>query len=126
MANTTPTKKYKFLASLFGILGWLVLTVPMIVYIVMAFVAGAVVSKVVLGLTGVAAIIMLAFSTMQKLRLRSPLWILTIGISLCLTEIYPLLIFMGVGTILDELVFSPLNKHYRNLYTINHEIDKRM
>lgn len=126
MANKTPTKKYGFLAGLFETLGWLVLTVPMLVFIIIGFIMGSVVSKLVLGLTGVAALIILAFSALQKLRLRSPLWILCIGLSFCLAEIYPLLIFMGAGTILDEIIFSPLGKHYRNLHTINKEIDKRL
>lgn len=126
MANKTPTKKYGRLACLFEILGWLVLTVPMSVFIIKGFILGSVVSKVALGLTAVAAFIILVFSALQKLKLRSPFWILCIGLSFCLTKIYPLLIFMGVGTILDEIIFSPLGKHYRNLHTINKEIDKRM
>lgn len=125
MANKSPTKKYGRLAILFEVLSWLILTVPMIVFIVMGFITGAVVSKVALGLTAVAALIILAVSALQKLKLRSPFWILTIGLSFCLTEIYPLLLFMGIGTILDELILSPLGKHYHSLHTINREIDKR-
>ena len=126
MANKTPTKKYGRLACLFETLGWLVLTIPMLVFIAMGFIMGSVVSKVVLGLSAVAAFIILLFSAFQKLKLRSPFWILCIGLSICLTKIYPLLIFMAIGTILDEIIFSPLGKHYRNLYTINKQIDKRM
>lgn len=121
----SPTKKYGRLAGLFETLGWMVVTVPMLVYVVIGFIEGPVVSKVALGLTATAALIMVAIASLQKTKLKSPFWIISIGLSFCLNEIYPLLIMMGVGTILDEIVFSPLGKHYRNLYTINKEIDKR-
>lgn len=125
MANKSPTKKYGRLAILFSVLSILVIAGPMLYFIIAGFIVGEVVSKVILGLTGMAAIIILLIATLQKAKLNSPFWILTIGLSLCLTKIYPLLIFMGVGTILDELVFTPLAKHYTNLHTINKQIDKR-
>lgn len=121
----SPTKKYGRLAGLFETLSWMIITVPMLVYVVIGFIEGPVVSKVALGLTASAALIMVAIAGLQKVRLRSPFWILTIGLSFCLTEIYPLLIMMGAGTILDELIFTPLSKYFKNLYTINKEIDKR-
>ena len=121
----TPTKKYGRLAGLFETLSWALLVIPMAIYIVSGFIIGSVVSKVILGLTAIAAIIILLIAALQKTKLRSPFWIVAIGLSFCLTEIYPLLLIMGAATLFDELVFSPLGKHYRTLYTINREIDKR-
>jgi len=121
----SPTKKYGVTATICEILSWAVIVVPMLVFIVMGFIMGPIVSKVVLGLTTIASIIILLIAALQKSKLRSPFWLLTLGLSFCLSEIYPLLIIMGVGTILDEMILTPLGKHYRNLYTINREIDKR-
>lgn len=123
--SKTPTKKYGRLAGLFETLSWALLVIPMAIYIVSGFLIGSVVSKVILGLTAIAAIIILLIAALQKTKLRSPFWIVAIGLSFCLTEIYPLLLIMGAATLLDELVFSPLGKHYRTLHTINREIDKR-
>lgn len=36
-----------------------------------------------------------------------------------------MLVILAITTILDELVFTPLHKKYKNLYIINREIDKR-
>lgn len=122
----SPTRKYGRLAALFGFLSWAILLGPMLYFIISGFIAGAVVSKVVLGITAIAAIIILAISVLQKTKLRSPFWILIIGLSFCLSEVHTLLLIMGGATLLDELLFSPLAAHYRNLYTINHEMDKRL
>lgn len=125
MEKKSPTKKYGWLAAIFSTLSVLIIAAPMLYYIITGFIVGEVVSKVALGLTAVAALIILLIASIQKSKLNSPFWILAIGLSFCLTEIYPLLIWIGVGTVLDELVFTPLSKHYTNLYTINKQIDKR-
>ena len=61
----------------------------------------------------------------MKLHLRSAIWLLVLGVYICLQNIQTLLIMVAVCTILDEIVFTPLHKKYKNLYIINKEIDKR-
>lgn len=122
---TSPTKKYKRLATLFSLLSILVLLAPMVYYLVEAFITGMVIEKLALGGLATMAIILTLFNTIMKANLRSPIWLLLIGIFLVLDNILPLIIMIAVGTILDEFILTPLACRYRNLYTINNEIDKR-
>lgn len=122
---TSPTKKYKRLARLFSLLSILVLLAPLAYYLVEAFIAGVVIEKLALGGLATMAIILTLFNTIMKANLRSPIWLILIGIFLVLENILPLIIFIAAGTILDEFILSPLARRYRNLYTINNEIDKR-
>lgn len=122
---TSPTKKYKRLARLFSLLSILVLLAPLAYYLVEAFIAGVVIEKLALGGLATMAIILTLFNIIMKSNLRSPIWLILLGIFFVLENILPLIIFIAAGTILDEFVFSPLARRYRNLYTINNEIDKR-
>ena len=126
MAKSEPTKHYHRMDIFFSILSWAIMLIPMTVFIVMGFITGPVVSKVALGLTTIAAIIMLAIAALQKTKLRSPFWLVVIGLAFCLNEVYTMLIIMGVATIMDELIFSPLSKYYHSRYVINDQIDKRL
>lgn len=121
----SPTKKYKAIYRLFSLLSVLVLLAPLCYYGVSAFITGVVVEKIALGGFAMAAIVLTLFNLMMKANLRSPIWLVLIGIFLVLDNILPLIIMIAVGTILDEFVLSPIARKYRNLYTINHEIDKR-
>ena len=126
MAKSEPTKHYHRMDIFFSILSWAIMIIPMAAFIVMGFITGPVVSKVALGLTTIAAIIMLAIAALQKTKLRSPFWLVVIGLAFCLNEVYTMLIIMGVATIMDELIFSPLSKYYHSRYVINDQIDKRL
>ena len=122
---TSPTKKYKRLARLFSLLSILVLLAPLAYYLVEAFIAGVVIEKLALGGLATMAIILTLFNTIMKANLRSPIWLILLGIFFVLENILPLIIFIAAGTILDEFLLTPLARRYRNLYTINNEIDKR-
>ena len=126
MAKSEPTEHYHRMDIFFSILSWAIMLIPMAVFIVMGFITGPIVSKVALGLTTIAAIIMLAIAALQKTKLRSPFWLVVIGLAFCLNEVYTMLIIMGVATIMDELIFSPLSKYYHSRYVINDQIDKRL
>lgn len=119
------TKKYKNIYRIFTFLSIIVLLAPICYYTVEAFIAGAVIEKLALGGLATGAILMTMFNALMKANLRSPIWLLVIGVYLALDYILPLIIFIAVGTILDELVLSPIAKKYKNLYIINNEIDKR-
>lgn len=120
------TKKYKRLAFIMGLCSALLLIAPIGYYTAMAFFTGAVVEKVSLGALATVAVIMVAINALMKLHLRSPLWIMIIGIYIICDYIMPLLIFVAIGTIADELIFTPLKKSFQNKATINYEIDKRL
>lgn len=121
------TKKYKKRAKILSILSFIVLFVPLIVYVVMAFASGdiTVSKKVVLGFSLIFALVLTIINALTKFRIRSTIWIVLLGIYYCLNNILPLLLMIAVGTITDEFILSPLQKKNKRLYEINNEIDKR-
>lgn len=120
------TKKYKAVYFIIKLLQFAVLCIPMLVYFVMGIEQGTEVQKFTLSLTAVVAIILLAINVLAKLRIRSTLWIILLGIYTCLQNIQTLLILLAVGTIVDEFILTPLAKHFHSKWIINKEIDKRL
>lgn len=120
------TKKYTRLACLFWLLTFMCVYAPLISYAVAAFVNAEVEQKATLGITLVVAAILTAINVIAKYHIRSTLWIVLLGIYYCMKEIMPLLLIIAIGTILDEFVFTPLYKSYKNKARINREIDKRV
>lgn len=120
------TKKYKRLALFMGFISILLLIAPIGYYTTVAFIAGTVVEKVSLGALATLAVIMVAINALLKLHLRSPLWIMLVGVYLVLDYILPLILIIAITTIADELIFTPLCKKFKNKAIINGEIDKRL
>jgi hypothetical protein len=119
------TRKYKILSGLFAVLATLCLIAPVGYYTVYAFIAGQVAQKFTLGMLCITALILTAFNAINKAHLRCPIFIILLGVYIALSEITVMLVILAITTILDELVFTPLHKKYKNLYIINREIDKR-
>lgn len=124
MANSVTTK-YKRLSLLFAVLSGAVTVLPLLVYVAYAFVAGGVSEKITLGLVGTVAVILCLVNVVMKLSLRSPLWILLLGVYHCMGSLEVLLLILAGGSILDELVFTPLHNKYKAKAVINGEIDSR-
>ena len=125
MATSEITKKYRIGYWVTLVASWVVTLVPLIYYIIVGFINGTPGQKFGLGMMISVAGILVALNVLMKLHLRCILWILVLGVALCLSEVLTLLIFMAVTTIADELVITPLNKHFKNKLSINKEIDKR-
>lgn len=119
------TKKYQRLSILFHALSILILVIPLAYYTIYGFISGEVTEKLTLGVTFVIACILLVINILFKYHIRSTIWILVLGIYICIDSIMPLLLMVAIGTILDEFVLTPLYKSYHNKCTINKEIDKR-
>lgn len=120
------TRKYRTLSILFLSLSILVLVAPLAYYSIQGFIQGETTEKFTLGITFVIACILFTINIMFKFHIKSTIWIIVLGVYFCLDNILPLILIMAVGNILDEFVFTPLHKHYKNKATINKEIDKRI
>ena len=114
------TEKYKKKARFYSFLSFFITIVPILIYVVIGFMEGTIGQKITLGMCLVAVVI-LVFKHMP----RCGVWIILAGLAYACNNIVPLLLIMAITTALDELVLSPLAKKYKNLYTINKEIDKR-
>ena len=125
MELNARTKKAKNRYILFKSLSICLTFLPLIVYVIMAFVKGAPLEKFTMGCLVTIAVVFVTLNVIMKYNIRSTVWVLILGIYLCLDNITPLLIIMAVSTILDEFVISKLANKYKNQFTINKEIDKR-
>ena len=120
------TKKYKNKRDLCRALSIVLTLVPILVYVVLGFMNGEIhtTQKVSLGLCLFLALIFTIINVVFKHRIRCTIWIVMIGLYVCVSNIIPLLFMLAFGTALDEFVLSPLERKYNNLYIINKEIDK--
>lgn len=125
--NRNRTKKMIRLSNIFFWLSALSQTFPLLFYGVKAIVDGEITTeqKVTVSLCFACAAIFAIVNAVRKANLRSPLYIIMIGIYFALDDLLPLVFMMAIGCILDELVFTPLHKRYKELARINKEIDKR-
>ena len=119
------TKKYKIKLNICRLLSFTLTVLPVIIYTIMGFMDGTIGEKVSLGICVILALIFVLINIMFKYHIRSTLWVLLIGIYLCIDNIIPLLIIMAATTIIDEFVLVPLINKYKNKYIINKEIDIR-
>lgn len=123
--ESNASKHYRDLALTYKALSIIVTLGPMMFYVIKGFIQGETTQKFSMGACAVVAVILVAVNIIMKINLRSPLWILLIGVYICLRKIEVLLIVMAVTTMLDEFWFSPAYKSFKGKYTINREIDKR-
>ena len=119
------TKKYKIKLNICRLLSFTITVLPVIIYTIMGFMDGSIGEKVSLGICVILALIFVLINIMFKYHIRSTLWVLLIGIYVCIDNIIPLLIIMAATTIIDEFVLVPLINKYKNKYIINKEIDLR-
>lgn len=121
------TKKYRTQYIIFAILSLLLNVLPLAVYTLKAvFESTVVYQKVALVSTVFIVLIMTAVSLVNKITLKSRLWIVLIGLYICLDHIMTPLILIAVCQTLDELIISPLKRSSKNKLVINKQIDARM
>ena len=121
------TKKLKRKYIIATILSFLLNVCPLLVFTIIAFISGtAIVHKVTLSMTLLIVLIFTAVTFINKTVFRSKLWILLIGLWLCLDNILTPLIVFASCQVIDELIVTPLKNYYKNRYRINKEIDTRL
>lgn len=119
------TQKYKALKNLFLFCSISCMVGPLLYYGIKAMIEGEPAEKFTLSLLALTAITICIINIACKIHLRSAIWFMILGIYICLDNIVSILIVIAICTILDEIVFTPLYKKYKELYVINREIDKR-
>ena len=120
------TSKYRKLYWLFTIMSFLLNIAPIATYTIIAFSeCNIIVEKVTLSMTLLIVLILTIVSWMNKITLRSRLWILLIGLYLCLDYIMIPVMLIAACQVLDELIVSPCRRNFKTKLTIHKELDKR-
>ena len=109
----------------FHFLSILLTFLPITIWFCIALAKSTEVTRVTLGLSFCVAMILTMANLLLKYSIRSTVWILLIGIYVCIKNITPLLVIIATCTVIDEFIVHPLYKYYKNRYKINKEIDKR-
>jgi hypothetical protein len=79
--------------------------------------------KVFLGFTVILVIMLTLLNILMKYHLRSPLFILLLGIYFALEKILPLLIILSIGIIIDEFVLAPVIKNLKQKVIVRKELE---
>lgn len=122
------TKKAKFKYKVCRLISTILTVVPLLVYVIIGLLNGDIHKgqKVFLGFTVVTAVILVITNVLFKYTLRSPLFILLLGLYYALNNVLTLIVLVCLGVVLDEFIFAPLAKKYKQKYIINKEIDERI
>ena len=119
-------KKSKSLYIAFSTVSFLLTFGPLIYFICLGYAnSNLTQEKVALTVTIVFALVLTIINVLFKYSIRSTIWLILLGIYVCIDNIVPLLIMLAVGSILDEFLVTPLAKMFKSKYKINKEIDKR-
>lgn len=119
------TKKLKIIYIILSIISALLILTPIIVYSIKGLAEGSFTGRTTLTIMMMFTICLVIINVVKKYNLRSPLFLMLIGIYACLHNITTLLVIIAITTIIDELIIDPLRKSIKNKYIINKEIDKR-
>ena len=127
MAVSNRTKSFKVKYRIMKVFSTLCTLVPLIVYVIIGFISGDVHKgqKLFLGFTLVTALILTVLNVLMKYKLRSPIFIILLGIYYAMSNTLPLFVIISIAVVFDEFIFTPLCKKYKQQYTINKEIDAR-
>lgn len=119
------TLHYKRLALVCGLFSALCMLGPLIYFGIKALLVAEFTTKLAMGFMFTSAAILTVVNLCMKSHARSPFWIILLALMMGLEAIYPVLISMAIGCLLDELIFAPLHRYARSKASINCEIDKR-
>ena len=121
------TKKYRSTYLALVIVSVILNLFPVAFYVVKAFIeSSATYQKVALSSTIFISLILTCVSLLTKVNIRSVIWILFIGLYVCLDSIINMIMFIAIFQVADELVITPLKKMVKNKWIINKELDKRL
>lgn len=124
--HSKRTGNCRKLFLLFSTLSFCLNIAPLGYYIIKALIeADLTHEKVALTSMVFIVLILSIVSWVNKITLRSKLWIILIGLYICLDYIMTPLIIIAICQVIDELIISPLAKNYKTKLTINKEMDKR-
>ena len=126
MAKSKTTKKYARLSLIFSILSVLLLLGPVGFYIITGLATATLtIQKVALVSTVAVSLLLTFICAINKVVFRSKIWLIILGLFFVLEDFLVMILIFAVTQCLDELVSTPLARHYRNKAIINAEIDKR-
>lgn len=112
----------------YQVLDWVILFAPMFIYVVVALFDGGVTTTGKVSIVGMVMIatILTVFNLFRQKKMRSPIWIILIGLYVAFREkLLPLIIILAITTTIDDLFLGPIVKYYRTKLVASKTIDER-
>lgn len=121
------TKKIKRISVILTILSILLSIGPLVLYSAKAFITSdSTVNKcILLSMISVGTILSLV-CLINKYTPRCRIWLVVIGLYLCLDSILGTILVIAITQVLDELLVAPMARRYREKLHINKEMDIRL
>ena len=127
MAKSKTTKRYATLAIIFTILSFFLLIGPTAFYVITGLMAAPLtIQKVALVSTVAVSLLLTMLCAVNKWVFRSKIWIIVLALFFVIDQFLVMILIFGITQIADELIVSPLARHFRHKASINREIDKRL
>lgn len=121
------TKTYRTWYWVLTIICVLLNIAPLLTYTCIALFSSAlIVEKVALCGSVFVVLIMTGVSLVNKVAMKSRIWVLLLGLYLCLQNIITPLLVIAICQVVDELLASPIRNRVREKLVINKELDKRL
>lgn len=122
------TKRYFILKNIFFVLLVALNIGPLIGTLIYSLVNGEFEpkTKVTLSVIFIFVLFITIINLISKWHLRTPMWVIIFILMYLLTNLQPILLIIGICTIVDELLVTPLYKHFREKYKWNKNYDIRV
>ena len=120
------TKGYKKKYIILKVISFLLLFLPVLIFMIVAFIKGTSTQKVTLGIGVTISVIFMIANILFKLAPRSTFWILIITLTIAIQKIADVIFVTGTCVIIEECIINRLADYYGNKYRINKEIDERI
>ena len=121
--KSNRVKQNQLLCRFFFILSLVCTWGPLLVFLGFAFRDSNTVQKVSVSVCYLASIIITVFNIIAKKKLRSPFYLILIGLYVGLGELLPCLFTLTITSILDEFCFHPLYDIYKTKYISSKEAE---
>ena len=129
MATSAFTKNCRKKLWFFRILDWLCLSLPLLIYIIIALANDGIKVSQKISVVGALTIAMIftILNVIGQKRLRCPIWIILIGLFVAIRDqLLPLVIILAIVSVLDDLVFTPIISYYHTKTIASKTIDQRL
>ena len=123
--NKDRLKSLKNKLHLTQALSFMCTVLPLLIYVIIGLANGEVHKgdKVFLGFSIVVALILTTVNILMKYHLRSPIFVLLLGVYKALNNVIALLVIMSIGIILDEFVLQPVIKSLKAKVVVRKELE---
>ena len=127
MNLSKKTKKLRATYLITTIVSLLLWAAPIGTFVVMALVKSEFLyQKAALSLSVLTVVIMTIVALSAKIALRSRLWVLLIGVYICLDNILTMIVIFAACQIIDEMIVAPIRSRAKRRLEINRELDARL